>query len=85
VNILLLILWGSGLIYGIIFSVIQSSLSKQILLKNEIGIALMLSGEAVKKKIKSSGEGVKEKIKSSGEDLKEKIKKENVLKKLFKQ
>ena len=30
VNILLLILWGSGLIYGIIFSVIQSSLSKQI-------------------------------------------------------
>jgi hypothetical protein len=65
--------------------VIQSSLSKQILLKNEIGIALMLSGEAVKKKIKSSGEGVKEKIKSSGEDLKEKIKKENVLKKLFKQ
>jgi len=85
VNILLLILWGSGLIYGIIFSVIQSSFSKQILLKNEIGIALMLSGEGVKGKIKGSGEGVKEKIKSSGEDFKEKIKKENVLKKLFKQ
>ena len=84
VNTLLLILWGSGLIFGIIFSVIQSSFSKQILLKNEIGIALMLSGEGVKKKIKSSGEGVKEKIKSSGEDFKEKIKKENVLKKLFK-
>ncbi len=74
VNILLLILWGSGLIYGIIFSVVQSSFSKQILLKNEIGIALLLSGEVAKEKIKSSGEG-----------FKEKIKKENVLKKLFKQ
>ena len=85
VNMLIIILWVSGLIYGIIFSVIQSSFSKQILLKNEIGIALILSGEAVKEKIKSSGEAVKEKIKSSGEDFKEKIKKENVLKKLFKQ
>ena len=74
VNILLLILWGSGLIYGIIFSLIQSSFSKQILLKNEIGIALLLSGEAVKEKIKSSGDGIKEKIKSSGEGVKEKIK-----------
>ena len=96
VNILLLILWGSGLIYGIIFSLIQSNFSKQILLKNEIGIALLLSGERVKEKIKSSGDGVKEKIRSSGEGVKEKIrssgdgvkekiKKENVLKKLFKQ
>ncbi|GAI92901.1 unnamed protein product [marine sediment metagenome] len=70
--------------------------SKQILLKNEIGIALMLSGEGfkgkikssgddLKGKIKSSGDDLKEKIKSSGDDLKEKIKKENVLKKLFKQ
>ena len=84
VNLLIIILWVSGLIYGIIFSVIQSHFSKQILLKNEIGIALILSGEAVKEKIKSSGEAVKEKIKSSGEDFKEKIKKENVLKKLFK-
>jgi len=84
VNILLLILWGSGLIYGIIFSVIQSSFSKQILLKNEIGIALMLSGEGFKGKIKSSGDGLKEKIKNSGDGFKEKIKKENVLKKLFK-
>ena len=84
VNMLIIILWVSGLIYGIIFSVIQSHFSKQILLKNEIGIALILSGEAVKEKIKSSGEAVKEKIKSSGEDFKEKIKKENVLKKLFK-
>lgn len=84
VNMLIIILWVSGLIYGIIFSVIQSHFSKQILLKNEIGIALILSGEAVKEKIKISGEAVKEKIKSSGEDFKEKIKKENVLKKLFK-
>ncbi len=74
VNLLIIILWVSGLIYGIIFSVIQSHFSKQILLKNEIGIALLLSGEVTKEKIKSSGEG-----------FKEKIKKENVLKKLFKQ
>ncbi len=52
VNLLIIILWVSGLIYGIIFSVIQSSFSKQILLKNEIGIALLLSGEGFKEKIK---------------------------------
>ena len=75
VNILAILLWLSGLIYGIIFSVIQSHFSKQILLKNEIGIALMLSGEGFKQKVKSSGEVVKEKVKSSGEDVKEKIKK----------
>jgi len=85
VNMLIIILWVSGLIYGIIFSVIQSHFSKQILLKNEIGIALMLSGESFKEKIKSSGDGLKEKIKNSRDGFKEKIKKENVLKKLFKQ
>ena len=52
VNMLIIILWVFGLIYGIIFSVIQSSFSKQILLKNEIGIALLLSGESFKEKIK---------------------------------
>lgn len=52
VNILIIILWVSGLIYGLFFSVIQSSFSKQILLKNEIGIALMLSGEGFKEKVK---------------------------------
>ena len=82
---LMILLWLSGLIYGIVFSVIQSHFSKQILLKNEIGIALMLSGEGLKEKIKSSGEGFKEKIKSSGEVVKEKIRKQNILKKFFKQ
>jgi hypothetical protein len=52
VNILAILLWISGFIYGIILSVIQSSLSKQFLLKNEIGIALVLSGETVKERIK---------------------------------
>ena len=90
VNFLMIILWLSGLIYGIVFSVIQSHFSKQILLKNEIGIALMLSGEGLKKKIKSSGEVAKEKIKSSGEDVKEKIKSsgedtKEKIKKFFKQ
>ena len=74
VNFLIIILWVSGLIYGIFFSVIQSSISKQFLLKNEIGIALIISGEVAKEKIKSSGEVVKDKIKSTGEDIKDKIK-----------
>jgi len=52
VNILTLILWIAGFIFGIVFSAIQSSLSKQFLLKNEIGIALVLSGQTVKGKIK---------------------------------
>jgi len=52
VNILAIFLWIAGFIYGIIFSVIQSSLSKQFLLKNEIGIALVLSGQTVKEKVK---------------------------------
>ena len=53
VNILALILWVAGFIFGIVFSVIQSSLSKDLLLKNEIGIALVLSGQTVKQKIKA--------------------------------
>jgi len=52
VNILAILLWITGFIYGIILSVIQSSLSKQFLLKNEIGIALVLSGEIIKERIK---------------------------------
>ncbi len=52
VNILAILLWSAGFIYGIIFSAIQSSLSKQFLLKNEIGIALVLSGQTVKEKVK---------------------------------
>ncbi|NVM36458.1 MAG: hypothetical protein HWN81_12740 [Candidatus Lokiarchaeota archaeon] len=52
VNILVIILWVFGLIYCSIFAAIQSSFSKQFLLKNEIGIALLLSGELIKEKIK---------------------------------
>jgi len=52
VNILVLILWVVGFLYGIIFSVIQSSYSKGFLLKNEIGIVLLLSGEIIKEKVK---------------------------------
>lgn len=52
VNILVIILWALGFVYGIIFSLIQSSISKQFLLKSEIGIVLLLSGELVKEKIK---------------------------------
>ncbi len=52
VNILTILLWTAGLIYGIIFSLIQSHLSNKFLLKNEIGIALVLSGQIVKEKVK---------------------------------
>lgn len=50
VNILAILLWVAGFIYGIIFSVIQSSLSKNFLLKNEMGIALIMSGRMLKEK-----------------------------------
>ncbi|UCC19942.1 MAG: hypothetical protein JSV62_01295 [Promethearchaeota archaeon] len=52
VNVLVIFLWGIGFIFGFIISLIQSSISKQFLLKNEIGIILLLSGEVVKDKIK---------------------------------
>ncbi|MCJ7650423.1 MAG: hypothetical protein MUP85_17580, partial [Candidatus Lokiarchaeota archaeon] len=51
VNILVIILWISGFIYGIISSMILSSRTSQFLSKNEIGIALLLSGEIAKEKI----------------------------------
>ncbi|MFX1389095.1 MAG: hypothetical protein ACFE9Z_03415 [Promethearchaeota archaeon] len=52
VNILVIILWLIGFLYGIIIAFIQSFFTKQILLKNEIGIILLLSGEAIINKIK---------------------------------
>jgi len=51
VNILVFILWIAGFIYGIISSVILSSRTNQFLGKNEIGIAILLSGEIIKDKI----------------------------------
>jgi len=51
VNILVIILWISGFIYGIISTLLLSSRTPQFLSKNEIGIALLLSGETVKDKI----------------------------------
>ena len=50
-NLMTLFLWVAGFIYGIIFSVIQSSLSKQFLLQNEIGIMLVLSGQLIREKV----------------------------------
>jgi len=53
VNILVIILWIFGFIYGFVFSLIISIPSKQFLLKNEIGIAFLLSGEIFKEKIEN--------------------------------
>lgn len=54
VNVLVMILWSTGFIYGIVFSLILSVLSKDIILTNEIGIVLLLSGEFVREKIKKT-------------------------------
>jgi len=62
VNILTVLLWIAGLIYGIIFSVIQSKLSNQFLLKSEIGIALVFSGVMVKDKVEKKKTMVKKKV-----------------------
>lgn len=53
VNILVIILWIVGFIYGLIFSAIQSSFTKHFLLKNEIGIVFLLSGQSLKEKVKT--------------------------------
>ncbi len=63
VNILVILLWIAGFIYGFIFSVIQSSLSKNFLLKNEIGIALILSGRSLKEKVQEKKKFVQKFIK----------------------
>jgi hypothetical protein len=51
VNFLALFLWIGGIIYGSVLAVIQSIISKQFLLKSEIGIALMFSGQIIKEKV----------------------------------
>ena len=61
-NILALLLWIAGFIYGIIVSGIQSKLSNEFLLKNEIGIALVFSGVIIKNKAEEKKIAVKEKV-----------------------
>ena len=62
VNFLTLFLWVGGIIYGTIIAVIQSVISKQFLLKNEIGIALMFSGQILKEKIVEEKQSLKNDI-----------------------
>ncbi|TFG00529.1 MAG: hypothetical protein EU542_07985 [Promethearchaeota archaeon] len=59
VNLLTLFLWIAGFVYGLILSVVQGLISKQFLLKNELGIALMFSGEIINKRIKKKKDFVK--------------------------
>ena len=59
VNILTLFLWIGGFGYGLIASIVQSIFSKQFLLKNEIGIALVFSGQIVREKVKEKKTFVK--------------------------
>jgi hypothetical protein len=62
VNFLTLFLWIGGIIYGTIIAVIQSVIGKQFLLKNEIGIALMFSGQVLKEKIVDEKQSLKNDI-----------------------
>lgn len=73
VNLLALLLWIAGFIFGIIFSAIQSKLSNQFLLKNEIGIALVVSGVMVKGKVEEKKEIIKDKVEEKKEIVKEKV------------
>ena len=63
-NSLALFLWIAGFIYGMIFSMIQSNFSNQILLKNEIGIVLVLSGQLVREKIRGKKKVIQKFFKS---------------------
>ena len=52
VNVLIIILWIFGFLYGLILSTIQSIFIKNLLLKNEMGIVLFISGEVIKDNLK---------------------------------
>lgn len=58
-SLFVILVWGVGLFYGIVFSVIHTVVSDGFLLKNQIGIALLLSGELVKSKIKAKKDSFK--------------------------
>jgi hypothetical protein len=53
VNILVIMLWIIGFIYGILSSLILSKISNQILLHNEFGIAMLLSGQLLRDKVEN--------------------------------
>ena len=59
VNVLTLFLWIAGFCYGVLLSVLQSIISKQFLLKNELGIALMFSGQIITDKVEEKKKFVK--------------------------
>jgi hypothetical protein len=50
-NMFVFLIWMKGLIYGILFSFIQSRFSNDFLLKDEIGIALLVAGELFRQKL----------------------------------
>ena len=72
INSLVMILWMLGVAYSLVVSLIISFISKQFLLKGEIGIILLLSGVALKDKFSEKVKGNKllDKVKSSIDNLK---------------
>jgi len=51
-NTLMVVLWISGLIFGILLATIRSRGTEGFLLRDEIGIVLLLSGKLLEEKIK---------------------------------
>ena len=85
VNILSILLWIAGFIYGVILSVIQSRLSNQFLLKNEIGIALVFSGVMVSDKVTEKKKMILDKVEEKKESVKDKVEeKKKKVKEFFK-
>lgn len=66
VNILVILLLVSGFIYGFFTSTIFSSRTSQFLSKNEIGIALLLSGEIAKQKIETKKKSLRKFMRIEG-------------------
>ena len=71
VNLLVIILWAIGIIYGFIFSVILGHYSKDFLLKNEFSIALLLTGELFREKINEKIKKSYSKVQSNVNKLKD--------------
>ncbi len=51
-NLLLLLLWGLGLLFGLGFAFVQSKGVQKFLLKDEIGLILIVSGRWMDEKVK---------------------------------
>ncbi|MGQ4833009.1 MAG: hypothetical protein ACP6IS_03790 [Candidatus Asgardarchaeia archaeon] len=54
VNILIILLWLAGLVFGIAFGILRSKTARGFLLKDEIIIVLLFSGKLLEEKVKAT-------------------------------